>query len=63
MVTDFKLESEKKGSCMIMSTYGHINNVGGQKIDSDHFQKRYFPKPDFYFFCKTDLYLLLEVSL
>jgi anti-anti-sigma factor len=32
MVTDFKLESEKKGNCMVMSTYGYINNVGGQKI-------------------------------
>ncbi len=32
MVTDFKLESEKKNDCLVMSTYGYINNVGGQKI-------------------------------
>jgi anti-anti-sigma regulatory factor len=25
MVTDFKLESEKKDNCMVMSTYGYIN--------------------------------------
>ena len=32
MVTDFKLESEKKDNCLVISTYGYINNVGGQKI-------------------------------
>jgi anti-anti-sigma factor len=38
MITDFKLESEKKDNCLVITTYGYINNVGGQKI-VDEFNK------------------------
>lgn len=38
MVTDFKLEAEQKDNCLVMKTFGYINNVGGQKI-VDEFYK------------------------
>jgi anti-anti-sigma factor len=38
MVTDFKLEIKKHENCLVMDTYGYINNIGGQKI-VDEFNK------------------------
>lgn len=38
MVTDFSLEEEQKDNCLVMKTFGYINNVGGQKI-VDEFDK------------------------
>lgn len=38
MVTDFNLEAEQKDNCLVMTTSGYINNVGGQKI-VDEFDK------------------------
>ena len=32
MVTDFKLEIDHKDNCIVMKTFGYINNIGGQKI-------------------------------
>ena len=38
MVNDFNLEAEQKDNCLVMKTFGYINNVGGQKI-VDEFYK------------------------
>lgn len=32
MVSEFNLSSEVKNNCVIISTSGYINNMGGQKI-------------------------------
>ena len=32
MINEFKLQSEVKDNCLILETFGYINNVGGQKI-------------------------------
>jgi len=32
MSTDFKLESFVKNGCLIIRTFGYINNVGGEEI-------------------------------
>ncbi len=32
MSTDFKLESFVKDGCLIIRTFGYINNVGGKEI-------------------------------
>ncbi|MCB0730187.1 MAG: STAS domain-containing protein [Ignavibacteriae bacterium] len=32
MVTDFNLETTKQENCLVMKTFGYINNIGGQKI-------------------------------
>lgn len=38
MVTDFNLETEKRDNCLVMKTFGYINNIGGEKI-VDEFNK------------------------
>ncbi|MBU2491572.1 MAG: STAS domain-containing protein [Bacteroidetes bacterium] len=32
MINEFKLQSELKNNCLVIDTFGYINNVGGQKI-------------------------------
>lgn len=32
MVEDFKLNSKTEGNCLVIDTFGYINNVGGKKI-------------------------------
>ncbi len=32
MITEFDLKSEKKDNCVVLNTFGYINNEGGQKI-------------------------------
>jgi len=32
MVSEFKLNSEVKNDCVVISTSGYVNNLGGQKI-------------------------------
>lgn len=32
MVSEFKLNSEIKDDCVVISTTGYVNNLGGQKI-------------------------------
>lgn len=42
MVADFNLNSEVKNDCVVISTSGYVNNLGGQKIIdefNEHHQK------------------------
>lgn len=32
MVSEFSLQSEIKGDCVVINTSGYVNNLGGQKI-------------------------------
>jgi len=32
MIADFKLNSKADGDCLVIDTFGYINNVGGKKI-------------------------------
>lgn len=32
MVSEFTLKSEEKNNCLVIETFGYINNIGGQKI-------------------------------
>jgi anti-anti-sigma factor len=40
MISDFKLTSEIKENCLIMTTEGYINNNGGQKITDEFYDKK-----------------------
>ncbi len=32
MISEFNVKAEQKDNCVILNTYGYINNEGGQKI-------------------------------
>ena len=32
MINEFNLKSELKNNCLVIDTFGYINNIGGQKI-------------------------------
>lgn len=36
MINEFKLQSELKDNCLVIDTYGYINNIGGQKIVDEY---------------------------
>jgi len=40
MISEFKLSSEIKDNCLIMTTEGYINNNGGQKITDEFYDKK-----------------------